>query len=122
MRVGHIEGRSFLLVHDSTGRRVSIDAPPIVSPDRARFATSSIDLVAAYDPTRLVIWRVTGDTAATEWSLEPDRWGRGPSNARWLGADTLAFVKKHATDDPDRVWREEARVVRAGGTWTVRDR
>jgi hypothetical protein len=119
VRVGHIEGRSFLLVHDSTGRRVAIDAPPVVSPDRTRFATSSIDLVAAYDPTRLAIWRVTGDTAVREWSVEPEGWG--PSDARWVGIDTLAFVKNHATDNPDRVRRERARVVRTGGAWSVRE-
>ncbi|MDF1505834.1 hypothetical protein PYV61_22975 [Roseisolibacter sp. H3M3-2] len=116
--LSHYEGSGWLLVHARTGRRVGVDARPVVSPDGARLATASMDLVAEFDPTRLAVLRLDGDSAVVEWSHEPGRWG--PSDVRWVGADTLAFVAHHVgPGDPEPVRRSAGLVVRAGGRWRL---
>ena len=117
--VSHYEGRGYLLVHARTGRRVEVDARPAVSPDGARLATASMDLVAGVDPTRVVVMRVAGDTAVVEWSHEPERWG--PSDGRWLGPDTLAFTAHHlGGDDPAPVRESRGLLVREDGRRRLR--
>jgi hypothetical protein len=118
VHASHIEGQSYKLVHDSTGHQLRIDAPPIVSPNARRFVTASIDLVAAYDPTRLMVWRVAADSAIAEWSIEPTTWG--PSDARWRDDDTVDFVANFTTSNPDSVRKSPASLVFDGSRWTLR--
>jgi hypothetical protein len=120
LRVSRIEGREYLLVHAATGRRLAVDAPPVASPDGARFVTASMDLSAEFDPTRLVVWRVAGDGAVREWAHEPVDWG--PTDPRWLDARTIAFTRNEALDEPTRVRRRAATAVRVRERWTLRDR
>lgn len=112
-----IEGQGYLLVHDTTGTTIRIDAPPIVSPDRQRFLTASMDLEAAFDPTRLAVWRIEGDTAYTEWAIEPDEWG--PSDARWRGDDTVTFTANVRTGEAGLTRPLAGRVARTGDAWRL---
>jgi hypothetical protein len=113
-----IEGQAYRLVHDTTGRLMRLDAPPVVSPDRHRFVTASMDLVAAFDPTRLGVWRIEGDTAIAEWLVEPDAWG--PSEVRWLGPDTVAFTANVPLAQPGQTRPVAALLVRSGSAWVLR--
>lgn len=114
---GYFEGQSYLLVHDTTGGKIRVDAPPVVSPDGRRFVTASMDLEAAFDPTRLMVWRIEGDTAITEFSLEPDEWG--PSAPRWRGADTVEFTANLQTTEPGRTRPVAGRLARNGEAWSL---
>jgi len=78
-----------------------------------------MDLVAAFDPTRLAIWRPTGDSAQIEWQVEPNDWG--PTEARWRGADTVVFTRNRIGATPDTIHREPWHVARApSGAWTLK--
>jgi hypothetical protein len=119
VRESHAEGQSFRLVHASTGRQVAVDAPPVVAPGGALFVTASKDLAAAFDPTRLAVWRVVGDSARVEWSAEPADWG--PADAAWRGADTVAFtVHRPTPNDPAGSPAGAGTLVRDGATWRLR--
>jgi hypothetical protein len=85
-----MEGGSFLLVDERTGARYEIDDMPAISPDGARFATASFDIVAGHVPNRLVIYRITEDGPVEEWTLEPQAWG--PSDVEWLDDGMIRFV------------------------------
>jgi hypothetical protein len=122
IRLSRPEERAYLLVHAGTGRRLEVDAAPEVSPDGARLVTASMDLAAAFDPTRLVVWRLAGparDTAEREIAAEPEGWG--PSDARWRGPDTVAFTAHHIVPgDPGATRPAPGLLVRADGGWRLR--
>jgi hypothetical protein len=118
VHLSHIEGQSYLLVHESTGHTTAVDAPPAASPDGHRFVTASMDLVAAFDPTRLAVWRMDGDTARLEWTIEPDGWG--PAEPRWQGPDTVAFQAHHVGDGTSVLVVSPGLVVRSENRWQLR--
>src|SRR6266566_9004011 len=93
----HPEGNSIRLISARNGWAVRVDDMPVVSPDRRLFATTSLALEAAYNPNRLTIWHVRGDTLAKEWSVEPDAWG--PNRAVWLSSTSLRFTRMVQASD-----------------------
>lgn len=53
------------------------------------------------------------DGAVREWAAEPTTWG--PSDARWVTPDSVAFTAHHAgRDTPEPVRRSEGALVRRG--------
>jgi hypothetical protein len=118
VHLSNIEGQAYLLVHESTGRTTAVDAPPLASPDGRRFVTASMDLAAAFDPTRLAVWRMDGDTARLEWAIEPEGWG--PAEPRWQGSDTVAFRAHHLGADPSAVGVSPGLLVRNEKHWQLR--
>jgi hypothetical protein len=117
VHISFYEAQAFELVHDGTGRRFRVDSLPVVSPDRVRFVTTSSDLEAANDPTRIAIYRFVADSADVEWQLEPEGWG--PAEARWRGADTVAFRKLYPPSSPDSAKQDSALVVRSPNGWKL---
>jgi hypothetical protein len=43
-----------------------------------------------YNPERLIVWRVDGDTLQREWGLVPDYWV--PDEVRWLSNRSFEFA------------------------------
>lgn len=117
LEVIRMEGGAFLLVDERTGARFEIDAVPAVSPDGARFATASFDVVAGHVPNRLIVYRFDGNGIATEWTLEPREWG--PSDVEWLDGATLRFQRNDidTSVQPFRVTQTPATARRAAGGW-----
>lgn len=117
IRVSYFEGSGYLIVHDSTGRRTQLDAAPLPSPSGKSIGTASLDLVAAFDPTRLFVATLVGDTLATEFELSPTDWG--PDSLRWDGDDTLRFVQQWVTDEPGVYRSSAAQLVRSAAGWRL---
>ena len=70
-------------------------------------------------PSRLVVWRLVGDSAVQEWSHEPERWG--PSDARWLAPECVTFTAHHlGPEDPGPIRRTIGTLVRERGAWRLR--
>jgi len=112
------EGRGFLLVSRSTGRRTPLDAPPVLSPAGARIVTASWDTEAGYDPNRVQVFRLVADSLVLEWQREPESWG--PVEPRWLDDATLLIRRRPAVWHPDSTQLRRPLVLRRQGTaWTA---
>jgi len=86
------EGRAFLLVDDKTGEKTWLNAPPVISPDKRRFVTTSMDLEAGYNPNEIQVWRLEPSGPKVEYSANfGEQWG--PSDPFWKDSDTISFKK-----------------------------
>lgn len=73
------EGHGFLLANARTGGRTTLTAVPVVSPDRSRFVTASVDLEVGYVPNLLQVWRLAETGPNREFELRGTQsWGRLP--------------------------------------------
>lgn len=110
------EGGGHLLVSRRTGRLTSLDAPPILAPDRSRFVTASYDTEAGYDPNRIQIRKLDADSAVLEWEMEPIMWG--PTDPQWLDDSTLTIVRQPALGHPDSTQLARPLLLRRrAGAW-----
>lgn len=83
----------------ASGWQTTINAYPVVSPDRAWLATACLDLERGDFPNRVQIWAVEGDTLRSDYILDgreaahPDTsvWRWGPQHPRWIDSNTLVF-------------------------------
>lgn len=114
VQVSFFEGGAWLLVAHGTGDTTRVAGPPVVSPDGARFVATSLDLVAGHDPNLLEVWRVTEAGFEPEYTQRPTGWG--PSDARWIGPDTVAFLR-NVVDDRLTYTRTPMLLVRRDGAW-----
>jgi hypothetical protein len=115
----HDEGSSIRLVNVRTGWSVIIDAMPVVSPDRHHIVTAS-QSQERYNPERLVVWYLEGDTLRREWALTPpDAWV--PTKVRWLSNRSFEFVHTRAWP-PGSFERQasDTAQVDSAGHWTTR--
>jgi hypothetical protein len=119
IRMQYWEGSAILLVNARTGWMVTVDELPIPAPDRRRFVTASIDQEAQYNPTRLVVWRITPDSLVKEWELASQEWG--PGQVRWLSSRELTFAKLRLDSNARyvTVGRDTARLS-ARRNWAIR--
>lgn len=117
IRVSYFEGSGYLIVHDSTGRRTQLDAAPLVSPSGRWLATASMDLVAAFDPTRLLVASLSGDTLQTEYEVSPEDWG--PDSLQWHSDDTLRFLQRWVTEEPGAYRSSPAQLIRSATGWRL---
>jgi hypothetical protein len=106
------EGDGYLMINDRTGRRYSIHDLPMVSPDRTRLATLSLDLEAGYNPNAIQIWRLTPAAMSLEWSLSPQDWG--PAGGKWLDNATLSLVRQIPQGEYRHTFRQEPLLVKKG--------
>lgn len=123
VRMDFYEGGGWLLVGAATADRTYVSGPPVVAPDRGRFVTASVDLVAGYDPNGIQVWSLARGGPRLEWGLDGgDAWGA--SDPVWIDARTVEFTRHVAdTGDPDRarevrtrlVLREDGIVLRPAG-------
>jgi hypothetical protein len=86
------EGDAYLMVNDRTGQRRFIHDLPIISPDKTRLVTISMDLEAQYNPNAIQVWRLTPGKMVREWSRDIKGWG--PAGGAWLDNDTISLIKK----------------------------
>ena len=114
------EGGEFLLVSRRTARQTKIDAPPAVSPDRGRLATASWDIGAGYDPHRLRIYQVSGDSLVLEWEVEPEHWSLVKTS--WVNDSTLMVHRRRFPDDSlTPMPLPPAMLVKTRDGWRFRD-
>jgi hypothetical protein len=106
------EGHGYLLVNDATGLKTPIQGVPVVSPDRERFATGSMDLEAGYNPNEVQIWLLTPAGPRLEWSLSP-RWG--PARLSWASSREVRILKQRYLEEPSG----EAVVQFVDGGWEL---
>jgi hypothetical protein len=78
------EGGGYLVINAHTGEQTYLPGPPVVSPDATRFAVTSVDLDAEYDPTTVQIWRLAAEGPELEWRFDPlDVQKRYPPYSTW---------------------------------------
>ncbi|MGE0442152.1 MAG: hypothetical protein AB7S39_16845 [Gemmatimonadales bacterium] len=117
LQVGHYEGRTWLLVHDSTGRHIALDGYPVAAPGGGAIATASFDLVAGFDFNGVEMFETAADSLIAVWRIEPPDWG--PDSLRWTGRDTLRLVQQWRDSTPDRYRPQAAVVTRTPAGWDV---
>jgi len=113
----HTEGYAIRLISTRTGWSTVVHDLPIVSPDRRRFVTAT-QIMVRYNPERIAVWRVEGDTLRHEWGLETMDWV--PDRVHWLSSRSFEFDRmspviaalvREATDTAE---------LDATGTWVSR--
>lgn len=111
------EGNTIRLVNARSGKATFVDDMPLVSPAARWFATASLDLDAGYNPNRVVVWRLDGDTLAQEASF--DSGDGGPDSLTWLSGTSFRFTRVVlGTGGSLRfVSRDTVRLV--GGEWRL---
>jgi hypothetical protein len=119
VRVGYYEGGSYMLV-ERDGVHVAVAGPPTFSPDGSRFASLSMDLEAEYDPNVVQVWRLNRGHPRLEIAITSDEWG--PSDALWVGADTLRFTQNFPTDSIGVYRKQHAELIRNERGWTFQAR
>jgi hypothetical protein len=97
---GHETPPSWLFVDERTGRAVSVNDEPVLSPDSARFVTAAEpdwNNCSERGQPSLDVWRFTDTLPVLEWRLVS--WdcrrlnGWGPTAPHWRGPDTLGFIR-----------------------------
>jgi hypothetical protein len=113
------EGRASLLVNDKSGEITWLKAPPVISPDKKRFVTMSMDLEAGYNPNEIKVWRVEASGPELEYSANfGEQWG--PSDPVWKDGDTIAFQKNILNPrSPGQLISVPALLKRKGETWEI---
>ncbi len=122
IEVIHFEGGGNVIVDANTGNVLELDGPPVVAPDRTRFITTSVDLVAGHNPNRIRIYRRSGSGWEVEWSLAPADWGA--SSPRWLDDRTIVFDRERVDfrTRPLTMRREPGQLVRGETGWSLTGR
>jgi hypothetical protein len=90
------EGSSYFLVNAVNGESAVIWSPPIVSPDKKRFACFSMDLLPHFNPNGIQIWKIVNNHFIQEWSYETYEWG--PSGLKWINNNKLKFIENISTN------------------------
>jgi hypothetical protein len=113
------EGRAFLLVNDKSGEITWLKAPPVISSDKKRFVTMSMDLEAGYHPNEIKVWRLEASGPELEYSANfGEKWG--PSDPVWKDGDTIAFQKNILDPkSPGKLISAPATLKRKGETWEI---
>jgi hypothetical protein len=112
------EGDAYLMVNDRTGKRQFIHDLPIISPNKARLVTISMDLEAQYNPNAIQVWRLAPAGMVREWSLAPKGWG--PAGGAWLDNHTITLVKKVPLDGFHTQYRDVPLVLKKSpGGWQL---
>lgn len=113
------EGIANLLVNDKTGKKTWLKAPPVVSPDKKRFVTMSMDLEAGYSPNEINIWRLEESGPELEYSENlGEEWG--PSDPVWKDKETIGFKKNVLNpESPGQVISTRALLLRKGKKWEI---
>ena len=122
LHVQYYEGGGYLLVNAVSGSAQVVFGEPIVSPDGARLITTSLDLIAEFDPNGIQIWRLTSDSLVLEHQATPDDWG--PAAARWTGPNAVdvAMGYVETATFPDAVVRDTLHLRLEDGRWVSEGR
>src|SRR6185369_16956889 len=74
VKVSYYEAIDYLLIHDSTGRRIVLDDDPKESPLGSYLLIASRGLAADTDEDALTIVRVSGDSVVFEGTAATESW------------------------------------------------
>jgi hypothetical protein len=116
--VQYYEASNFLLFHDSTGKRATLDDRPVESPSGARLAIASLGQGSETRGNSLTVKRVDGDSLVTEWEEFPVEWG--PKDPVWSGEDTVRFLRVWAREERKSIPETPASLIRTGKVWVLR--
>jgi hypothetical protein len=114
----HTEGGTIRIVNARSGWSADISDLPIASPDRRRFVTAS-QAMERYNPERLQVWRVEGDTLRPEWSLVFD-FAEVPGEVRWLSARSFEFARMRALIGAFQREALDTVELNSIGVWSIR--
>ncbi|HEV2150444.1 MAG TPA: hypothetical protein VGR37_23795 [Longimicrobiaceae bacterium] len=111
VQLSFYEGGGWLLVDGETTNQVQVLGPPVVAPDRSRFAATSVDLEAGYDPNGIQVWSMAQGFPRLEWGVDGgSTWGA--SDAAWIDANTVEFTRHvNTTGDPEQTRTIRTRLV-----------
>ncbi len=93
------ESSAVLYVFPTSGRAVSLDNLPTISPDGRFVATGSWDTEADHEPNRAQIFIVQRDTLVLAWEIAPTLWG--PDSLWWANDSTLMITRGAAYRHPN---------------------
>lgn len=85
--VGYYEASGFLLVNTQTGKGEHCWDAPVLSPDRNLLMVPSEDLVAAFNPNGLQLYRVNKNTVTLIGETELKNWAAG--RMKWINQHTI---------------------------------
>jgi len=109
------EGTAYELVGPNGNARLV--GFPLLSPDGHRVLSSSKDLYAAFNPNAVEIWNIERGLPRLEISIRSDEWG--PSDARWVDAQTIEFGQTSINDNGMEQTRTGARLQRISSNWSL---
>lgn len=75
------DGYASIIVNAVDGRQLSLDAPPIFSPDLKWFATVNGDLESQFTANRIQIFDFSNGLGEAKWSFSPTTWE--PRAGKW---------------------------------------
>jgi hypothetical protein len=115
------EGGGYLLINERSGTQESISGTPLVSPDKKRIVTTSMDFMAGYSNKTIEVWRLTVAGLEEEYSYDTFKENVcGASNARWLDNKTIEFTFKCAVSDTsDLATTTKATLIMRRGKWEL---
>lgn len=115
--VSYYEAIHYLLFHDSTGNRITLDAKPVESPSGKQLLVMSAGLETDDRANAISVFRVDGDSLIEEWTEAPTEWG--PTEPAWSGEDTIHFIRVWPREQRRALPRSLAILVRHGPEWVV---
>jgi hypothetical protein len=119
VKVSYYEAIDYLLIHDSTGRRIVLDDDPKESPLGSYLLIASRGVAADTTEDALTIVRISGDSVVTEWNTDTEKWDA--KDPVWNGEDTI-YITRIRPGTAQRGGSEApAMLVRVGDHWVLRD-
>jgi hypothetical protein len=118
VKVSYYEAIDYLLIHDSTGRRIVLDDDPKESPLGSYLLIASRGVAADSEEDALTIVRVSGDSVVTEWNTDTEKWDA--EDPVWNGEDTIYIKRTWMTGARKGVPEAPAMLVRVGDHWVLR--
>jgi hypothetical protein len=119
VKVSYYEAIDYLLIHDSTGRRIVLDDDPKESPLGSYLLIASRGVAADSEENALTIVRISGDSVVTEWNTDTEKWDA--KDPVWSGEDTIYIKRIWMTGAGRGVPEAPAMLVRVGDHWVLRE-
>jgi hypothetical protein len=116
----YYEGYDFLMISESTGRRVKLQESPVVSPDRRRLATASAGLFGCCGPNAVQVWRLTSRGLTLEQTIEPKEWE--PSDIEWTDNRTIRLMKNFSPDSEGKRSGSKPVLLKLDKKWSIEER
>ena len=110
---------AYLVVDDSTGQSRIVFGMPVASPDGRRFALTSIEGEASYDPGLIEIWRMAGRRPEREFKYDTESAPWEASDPVWVDSVTLDFTQLSHSMPGDPYVETPGRITKSGSTWTL---
>lgn len=110
---------NYRIIDDSTGDSTIVWGMPVLSPDGARFALTSMASEDGSDIGLIEVWKFAGRKPENEFSYDTSNEVWDPSDAVWRDARTIEFVKNSRSDPREPYVRTIGHLVRTGTKWVI---